>query len=90
MVQREEWFTYGEAAKRVGRSVRTIKQWRREGMQMATDAHGRRLVSRTVLLAEYRRRLRAWPIHQQRRRAALEEANIGPELDTLPSDPPNV
>lgn len=90
MQPEEEWFTYRGAARRVGRSVRTIKQWRREGMPMQHDQDGRRIVNRTDLLAEYRRRLRNWPIHQQRRVAALGQGSQPPRLDTIPSDPPNV
>jgi len=65
----EIWYTYRGAAKRVGRSVRTIQRWRISGMPMEFDEHGRRVVCESVLLAEYRRRLEAWPTHQYRLRA---------------------
>lgn len=60
--------TYREAARRVGRSIRTIKRWRKGGMPMGWD-HGRRVVDEPTLLAWYRARLTADPVHQQRLRA---------------------
>ncbi|UOQ58570.1 hypothetical protein MUN78_07030 [Leucobacter allii] len=67
----ERWFTYRGAALRVDRSVRSIKQWRKDGMPMGWDELGRRIVREDVLLAELRRRLAANPAHQYRIRAAL-------------------
>lgn len=61
--------TYREAAKRVNRSVRTLWRWRRNGMPMGwavRDGQRVRVVEEKVLLAWYRDRLKAWPIHQQR------------------------
>lgn len=60
------WLTYREAAVRVDRSVRSIKQWRKDGMSMGWDDQGRRIVREEVLLAELRRRLLANPAHQFR------------------------
>ena len=72
----ETWLTYREASVRVGRSVRTIKRWVREGLvrgwselEVGWDGQGRRIVREEVLLAEYRRRLLAWPTHRYRMRA---------------------
>ena len=59
------WFHYRQAARRVGRSVNTIKRYRRDGMLMPLR-EGRRVVREDVLLAWYRERLNAWPIHQRR------------------------
>ena len=61
--------TYREAAKRVRRSVRTIKRWRRSGMPMSFDELGRRVVDEQVLLAWWRARMTADPVHQARLRA---------------------
>lgn len=69
MAEVEVWLTYRGAADRVGRSVRSIKQWRRDGMAMGWDDQGRRIVREDQLLTEYRRRLDAWPPHQYRLRA---------------------
>lgn len=66
----KKWLTYRGAAHRVGRSVRTINRWRGSGMPMSVDQEGRRIVEEEVLLAEYRKRLDAWPPHQHRVRAA--------------------
>ncbi|EYT55800.1 hypothetical protein H490_0103970 [Leucobacter sp. UCD-THU] len=65
-----QWLTYREAARRVGRSVRTIKRWVKDGMPAGWDDQGRRIMREDVLLAELRRRLDAWPPHQHRVRAA--------------------
>lgn len=67
----ERWLTYRGAAARVERSVRSIKQWRKDGLPMEWDAGGRRIVREDVLLAELRRRLDANPAHRYRRRATL-------------------
>lgn len=73
--------TYRQAAKRVHRSVRQIKQWRHDGMPMGVDERGRRTVDERVLLAEYRRRLNAWPAHRYRMRSRDDTLN-GPDVDT--------
>lgn len=59
--------TYREAARRVHRSIRTIKRWRRAGMPMGWD-RGRRVVDEAVLLAWWRARMSADPVHQLRLR----------------------
>lgn len=61
------WLTYREAARRVGRSVRTIKRWRRAGMPMRLE-NGFRQVRLDILQTWYRRKLKAWPTHQYRMR----------------------
>lgn len=64
--------TYREAAKRVGRSRRTIRHWRLQGMPMDWDVRGGqkvRVVELSVLLRWWRQRLKNDPIHQQRLRA---------------------
>lgn len=70
----EPHFTYHGAAKRVGRSTRTIKRWRRNGMPMTLDAEGRRIVAESILLDTYRAHLAAWPTHQYRLRARRQVA----------------
>lgn len=65
------WLDYRQAARRIGRSENTIKRYRRDGMQMPLR-DGRRMVREDVLLAWYRDRLQAWPIHQQRLRQMIE------------------
>lgn len=65
--------TYEQAARRVLKDVVTIKRWRRNGLRMTTDEHGRRVVEESVLLAWWRERMASDPIHQARmRRAAIE------------------
>lgn len=88
--QRQAWLTYREAAQRVGRAIRTIKRWKREGMPMSWDTRGRRIVEEHVLLAEYRRRLLADPIHQQKIRATTRDTPADELLDTLSMSPPTV
>lgn len=48
--------------------MRTIKRWRRDGLVMGVDAKGRRVVAEAALLAWFRDRLDADPVHQQRMR----------------------
>lgn len=50
------------------RSRRTIERWKHHGMPTSYDDRGRVVVEERVLLAYFRARLRAWPIHQQRMR----------------------
>ncbi len=66
-----EKLTYRQAAARVRRSVRTIKRWRRHGLPMVFDERGRRVVDEQDLLAWWRARMTADPVHQAklRRRA---------------------
>lgn len=64
--------TYREAAKRVGRSRRTIRYWRLQGMPMGwavRNGQRVRVVEQTVLLKWWRQRLKNDPIVQQRIRA---------------------
>lgn len=64
--------TYREAAKRVRRSIKTIKRWRRNGMPMTWDTRAGqrvRVVDETTLLAWWRDRLLADPVHQARMRS---------------------
>ena len=67
------WLTYREAARRVRRSTDTIRRWRRHGMPMRFDGQGRRIVQEQVLLAWWRERLIADPVHRARLRARLRE-----------------
>lgn len=71
MADVEVWLTYRGAADRAGRSVRSIKQWRKDGMPMGWDDRGRRIVREDILLAELRRRLDANPAHQYRLRRMM-------------------
>lgn len=67
--------TYREAAVRVGRSVRTLWRWRRNGMPMSWDVRDGqrvRVVDERVLLAWWRERLRNDPVHQLRMRKHQE------------------
>lgn len=66
-----ELLTYRQAARRVRRSVRTIKRWRSGGMPMGWD-RGRRVVDEATLLAWWRARMTADPVHQQLVRQLVE------------------
>lgn len=72
-----EYLTYREAARRVRRSVITIKRWRRNGyLSMGwerREGQRVRVVTEDVLLACWRERMRADPIHQQRLNQMLKE-----------------
>lgn len=67
------WLTYRAAASRVNRSRNTIRRWKRQGMPMTLDEHGRRVVDEEVLLARWREALGRDPIHQARLRAKRRE-----------------
>ena len=68
-----EWLTYREAARRVQRSVRTIKRWRKNGMPMRLNDEGMREVELEVLKKWWRERMKAWPPHQYRMRRLRQE-----------------
>lgn len=63
-----EQLTYKQAARRVNRSIRTIKRWRKNGLPMTFDSEGRRVVELRTLLAWWRDRMTADPAHQYRLR----------------------
>lgn len=69
------WLTYRQAARRVHRTIRTIRRWKKNGMPTILR-DGIRYVEEETLLAWWRDRLQADPVHQQRmrtmRRAAQE------------------
>ena len=73
--------TYEVASKRLGRSVRTLKRWQREGMPTALDARGRRLVRQDVAEKWKREKLGNWPPHQYRLRRLLAEDGGEEEAD---------
>ncbi|MBU3994791.1 MAG: hypothetical protein KKF42_03280 [Actinobacteria bacterium] len=84
-----KWLTYRQAAHRVGRSVDTIKRWRRYGMAMSWDQRRRRVEDEGTLLSEYRKRLDHDPVHQLRLRGVLGDT---PEelFGLIPLHPPSV
>lgn len=70
------WHTYRSAAKLVGRSERTIKNWRIWGMPMSwqiIDGQRTRVVRQDVLQEHFRKHLAASPVHQYRMRRYLTE-----------------
>lgn len=71
-------YTYRQAAKRVNRSVRTIKRWRKAGMPMGV-VNGFRVVEEDVLLKWWRERLQNWPTHQWRMRKLMRNDEHEPE-----------
>lgn len=86
------WLSYIEAARRVGRSDRIIRRWRRDGMSMSwrvgADGQRERVVREDVLLAWWRDRLKASPVHYYRMRAlALEHGLPEPERPAALSRP---
>jgi len=78
--------TYREAARRVGRSVRTVNRWRRHGMPMtweSRDGQRCRVVREDVLLQWMRAALKANPAHQYRMRRLRDTR------DTPTDNPPS-
>ena len=74
--------TYRQAARRVHRSIKTIKRWRRNGMPMGwANVQGQRcrVVDETTLLAWWRGRLKSDPVHQARiRKSLLDNGSANP------------
>lgn len=54
MIENREQYTYREAAARVNRHPQTIRKWRKRGMHMEWDTHGRRTVQHDTLLKWWR------------------------------------
>ncbi|MEV7609864.1 WhiB family transcriptional regulator [Microbacterium sp. NPDC089320] len=79
------WLSYAEAAKRVRSSGRTVRNWRRQGMPMSwrVDEVGQRyrVVELQVLLAWWREKMQASPVHFYRQRAkAIERGETPPPI----------
>ncbi len=86
-------YSYRDGAKRIGRDVRTIKRWRRQGMPTVL-IDGTRFVRGSVLYSWLWSTLAADPVHQARLRKALDEeygegagAAYVPEPVARPIDP---
>ncbi|MFK4759662.1 WhiB family transcriptional regulator [Microbacterium sp. ZW T5_45] len=79
-----QWLTYAEAARRVQKSKRTVQLWRRQGMPMQwTEQDGQRVrvVELDVLLAWWRRKMTASPVHfYQLRKRAVERGETPPPV----------
>lgn len=67
------WLTYREAARRVHRTVRTIRRWKKNGMPTILR-DGIRYVEEEALLAWWRARLQADPAHRWRMRKHTRHA----------------
>ena len=76
-------YSYRDGAKRIGRDVRTIKRWRRQGMPTVL-IDGTRFVRGTVLFAWFRSTLAASPVHRARM-LSLHGVTLEPE--PRPIDP---
>lgn len=66
------WHTYRSATKRVGRSERTIRNWRVSGIPMGwqvIEGQRTRVVREDILLKHFRQHLTNSPLHQNRLRA---------------------
>lgn len=88
----QTWLSYTEAARRVGRSARNVRRWHADGMVMSwrvgADGQRERVVREDVLLAWFRDRLKASPVHYYRMRAlALEHGLPAPERPAALSRP---
>ncbi|WP_249290657.1 hypothetical protein [Leucobacter manosquensis] len=57
---------------------------------MSFDQWGRRIVKEHILLAEYRKRLAADPVHQQRIRSLTGDTPSDELLDLLSVSPPRL
>ncbi|WP_372968524.1 WhiB family transcriptional regulator [Microbacterium sp.] len=76
MAESEQWLTYAEAGKRIGRNDRTVRRWAREGMPMRwakRDGQRVRVVELAVLQKWFRDTLQASPVHFYRLRKRMAE-----------------
>ncbi len=73
--------TRREAAKTVGRSVRTIKRWKAQGMPTTRRHDGAVLVEETILKAWLRQKTLQNPVHKWRLRKIIQQ---NPEMDLTP------
>lgn len=71
-----KWLTYRQAARRVHRTIRTIRRWKKNGMPTILRG-GIRYVEEETLLRHWRARLSADPVHQARLRRLVIAAGDG-------------
>lgn len=69
----ETYLTYRQAARRVHRTIRTIRRWKKNGMPTHL-ADGIRYVELETLLAWWRARLQSDPAHRWRMRKQARHA----------------
>ncbi|MGN7188846.1 WhiB family transcriptional regulator [Microbacterium enclense] len=79
------WLTYEQAAKRIGRHSDSVRRWRRDGLEFVMR-DGKQMVLEEHLLAFYRDRLKAWPIHRHKMNRLRAEDGLPP----LPPPPPRI
>ncbi|MFJ4255164.1 WhiB family transcriptional regulator [Microbacterium sp. NPDC090003] len=87
----ERWYTYKQAAARVGSSERTVRHWRSDGMVMGweiIEGQRTRVVREDVLLAWWRDTMDRSPVHQFRVRKRAKEAGIA-YVAPVPKPKPN-
>lgn len=72
----DEWLSYREAAKLTGKSIVSIKRWRRNGMPMGweiREGQRYRVVRKAILQKWWRERMTADPVWQNKLRRLLNE-----------------
>lgn len=65
-----------QAARRVGRTIRTIEYWRADGMPVYFDKRGHMYIDIDTLLDWYRKKTLANPVHKYRVRKAIREQDL--------------
>lgn len=75
------WLTYRQAARRVHRTIRTIRRWKKNGMPTILRS-GVRYVEEETLLAWWRDRLMADPAHRWRMRKHARHAEESQSTNT--------
>ncbi|WP_314455801.1 hypothetical protein [uncultured Microbacterium sp.] len=79
-----KFLTYDQAAARTSSHVETFKRWRRMGLSFAM-VDGRRMIREDALLAFWRERMKADPVHQARiARDRLRDASGAVVASVLP------
>ena len=74
------FYDYVSAGRRVKRSPRTIKRWRRDLGMETVLVNGHRLIREDHLLAAFRHSLKNSPVHQHRLRAIARGQGVGSEI----------
>lgn len=67
-----------QAARRVGRHIRTIHRWRAEGMEVHFDKQGHMHIDETELLSWFRTKTVRNPVHKYRLRKKIQSMELTP------------
>ena len=67
----DDWLSESEAATEIGKSVRTLRQWRRKGKGPPFAHFGRTVKYRRSALIEHYRLAEIIPVHSRKKRGVV-------------------